>query len=46
MNIILIARDINKLKNAQNELLTLYSNIEVKIYSLDASNCNENDYYD
>ena len=44
MNIILIARDINKLKIAQNELLTLYSNIEVKIYSLDASNCNENDY--
>lgn len=44
MNIVLIARDINKLENARNEILSLYSNIEVKIFSLDASKCNENDY--
>jgi 17beta-estradiol 17-dehydrogenase / very-long-chain 3-oxoacyl-CoA reductase len=42
LSIILIARDSKKLISAQNELLKDFKGIEVKVFSMDASNTDEN----
>ena len=44
MNIILIARDTKKLLIAQNLILKEFNGIEVKSFSMDASNADENIY--